>query len=51
MQHALKDNRPDNRRRQQLRAILQKYRNLSANNEELAAHIKKEFGISLVVVG
>ena len=50
MQHALKDNRPDNRRRQQLRAILQKYRNLSANKEELAAHMKKKFGISLVFV-
>ena len=51
MQHALKDNRPDNRRRQQLRAILQKYRNLSTNMEELAAHMKKKFGISLVFVG
>ena len=51
MQHALKDNRPDNRRRQQLRAILQKYRNLSANKKELAAHMKKKFGISLVFVG
>ena len=51
MQHALKDNRPDNRGRQQLRAILQKYRNLSANKEELAAHMKRKFGISLVFVG
>ena len=51
MQHALKENKPDNRRRQQLRAILQKYRNLSANKEELAAHMKKKFGISLVFVG
>ena len=51
MQHALKDNRPDNRRRQQLRGILQKYRSLSANKEELAAHMKKKFGISLVFVG
>lgn len=51
MQHALKDNRPDNRRCQQIRAILQKYRNLSANKEELAAHMKKKFGISLVFVG
>ena len=51
MQHALKDNRPDNRRRQQIRVILQKYRNLSANKEELAAHMKKKFGISLVFVG
>ena len=51
MQHVPKDKRPDNRRRQQLRAILQKYRNLSANKEELAAHMKKKFGISLVFVG
>lgn len=51
MQHALKENKPDDRRRQQLRAILQKYRNLSANKEELAAHMKKKFGISLVFVG
>lgn len=51
MQHALKENKPDNRRRQQLRAILQKYRNLTANKGELAAHMKKKFGISLVFVG
>ena len=51
MQHVPKDKRPDNRRRQQLRAILQKYRNLSANKEELAAHMKKKFGISLVFFG
>ena len=51
MQYVPKDKRPDNRRRQQLRAILQKYRNLSANKEELAAHMKKKFGISLVFVG
>ena len=51
LRHAIKENRPDNRRRQQLRAILQKYRNLSANKEELAAHMKKKFGISLVFVG
>lgn len=51
LRHAVKDNRPDNRRRQQLCAILQKYRNLSANKEELAAHMKKKFGISLVFVG
>ena len=51
MQHALKENKPDNRRCQQLRAILQKYRNLSANKEELAAHMKRKFGISLVFVG
>ena len=51
MQHALKENKPDNRRRQQLRAILQKYRNLSVNKEELVAHMKKKFGISLAFVG
>lgn len=51
LRHAIKENRPDNRRRQQLRAILQKYRNLSANKEELAAHMKRKFGISLVFVG
>ena len=51
LRHAIKENRPDNRRRQQLRAILHKYRNLSANKEELAAHMKRKFGISLVFVG
>ena len=51
LRHAVRDNRLDNRRRQQLRAILQKYRNLSANKEELAAHMKKKFGISLVFIG
>lgn len=51
MQHALKENKPDDKRRRQLRAILQKYRNLSANKEELAAVMKKKFGISLVFVG
>lgn len=51
LRHAIKENRPENRRRQQLRAILQKYRNLSANKEELAAHMKRKFGISLVFVG
>jgi hypothetical protein len=51
MQHALKDNRPDDQRRRQLRAILKKYRDLSANKEELAAAMKKKFGISLVFFG
>lgn len=51
MQHALKDNRPDDQRRRQLRAILKKYRDLSANKEELAAMMKKKFGISLVFLG
>ena len=51
MQYALKENKPDDKRRRQLRAILQKYRNLSANKEELAAYMKRKFGISLVFVG
>ena len=51
MQHALKENKPDDKRRRQLRAILQKYRNLSANKEEFATHMKRKFGISLVFVG
>lgn len=51
MQHALKDNRPDDKRRRQLRAILKKYRDLTANKEELAAAMKKKFGISLVFFG
>ena len=51
MQHALRDNRPDDQRRRQLRVILKKYRDLSANKEELAASMKKKFGISLVFFG
>lgn len=51
MQHALKDNRPKDQHRRQLRAILKKYRDLSANKEELAAEMKKKFGISLVFFG
>ena len=51
LRHAIKENRPDNKRRQQLRAILQKYRNLSANKEELAAYMRRKFGISLMYVG
>ena len=51
MQYALKENKPDDKRRRQLRAILEKYRNLSANKEELATHMKRKFGISLVFVG
>lgn len=51
MQHALRDNKPEDSRRRQLRAILKKYRDLSANKEELAAEMKKKFGISLVYLG
>ena len=50
MQYALKENKPDDKRRRQLRAILQKYRHLSANKKELDAHMKRKFGISLVFV-
>jgi hypothetical protein len=51
LQHAVKDNRPDEDRRRQLRAILKKYRDLSASKEELAVVMKKKFGISLVFFG
>ena len=51
LQHAVKDNRPDEDRRRQLRAIFKKYRDLVANKEELAATMKKKFGISLVFFG
>ena len=51
MRHALKENKPDDKRRRQMRAILQKNRDLSANKEELAAAMKRKFGISLVFVG
>lgn len=51
LRHAVKDNRPDDRRRRQLRAILQKYRNISANKKELATYMKRRFGISLVWLG
>ena len=51
MRHTLKENKPDDKRRRQLRAILKKYRDLSANKEELTAAMKKKFGISLVFVG
>lgn len=51
MQHALRENKPDDTRRRQLRAILKKYRDLSDNKEELAAVMKKKFGVSLVYLG
>lgn len=51
MQHALKENNPEQKRRRQLRAILKKYRDLSANKEELTVVMKKKFGISLVFLG
>lgn len=51
MQHALRENKADDKRRRQLRAILKKYRDLSGNKEELAAVMKKKFDISLVYLG
>ena len=51
MRHALKENKLDDKRRRQLRAILQKYRDLSANKEELAAVMKKKFGLIFVFMG
>lgn len=50
-QHALKENSPEQKHRRQLRTILKKYRDLSANKEELAAVMKKKFGFSLVYLG
>ncbi|MGN1253144.1 MAG: relaxase/mobilization nuclease domain-containing protein [Prevotella sp.] len=51
LRHAVSDNRPDDRRRRQLRAILKKYRDMSGGKDELAAHMKRRFGISLVWLG
>ena len=51
MQHAQRKVELEQKRLRQLRAILQKYRNLSANKEELAAAMKRRFGISLVFLG
>lgn len=51
MKHAQRAIETDQKRRRQLRAILQKYRNLAANKEELAAIMKRRFGISLVFLG
>lgn len=51
MQHALRENKPDDKRHRQLHAILKKYRDLCANKEELASVMKKKFGISLVYIG
>ena len=35
MQHALRENKPDDKRRRQLRAILKKYRDLSSNKPQI----------------
>ena len=42
---------PDEKRRKQLRAILLKYRDMTANKEELRTLIKQKFGIDLIFHG
>jgi len=42
---------PDEKRRKQLRAILLKYRDMTANKEELRSMMKQKFGIDLVFHG
>ena len=42
---------PDEKRRKQLRAILLKYRDMTANKEELRSMMKKKFGMDLVFHG
>ena len=42
---------PDEKRRKQLRAILLKYRDMTANKEELRSMMKKKFGIDLIFHG
>ena len=51
MKHVQRAIEIDQKRRRQLRAILKKYRNLSANKEELAEAMKRKFGVSLVFLG
>ena len=42
---------PDEKRRRQLRAILKKYRDMTADKDELRALMKEKFGIDLVFHG
>ena len=42
---------PDEKRRKQLRAILLKYRDMTANKEELRSLMKQKFGVDLVFHG
>ena len=42
---------PDEKRRKQLRAILLKYRDMTANKEELRTMMKQKFGIDLIFHG
>lgn len=47
----LKSFEPDEKRRRQLRAILKKYRDMTADKDELRALMKEKFGIDLVFHG
>ena len=51
IQQHLQTFEPDERRRKQLRAILLKYRDMTANKEELRQLMKQKFGVDLVFHG
>lgn len=51
VQSHLKSFEPDEKRRRQLRAILKKYRDMTADKDELRALMKEKFGIDLVFHG
>ena len=51
VQSHLKSFEPDEKRRRQLRAILKKYRDMTADKDELRALMKEKFGIDLVFYG
>ena len=51
VQSHLQSFEPDEKRRQQLRAILKKYRDMTADKDELRALMKEKFGIDLVFHG
>lgn len=51
VQSHLQSFEPDEKRRRQLRAILNKYRDMTADKDELRALMKEKFGIDLVFHG
>ena len=51
VQSHLQSFEPDEKRRRQLRAILKKYRDMTADKDELRALMKEKFGIDLVFHG
>ena len=51
VQSHLQSFEPDEKRRRQLRAILKKYRDMTADKEELRTLMKEKFGIDLVFHG